>query len=54
MRLLDRSGASVFGLWLIALTMGAAHAIQPGHGKTLVAAAALGDRGGWWRGPRWR
>ncbi len=51
MRLLDRSSASVTALWLIALTMGAAHAIQPGHGKTLVAAAALGASGGWWRGP---
>ncbi len=49
--LLDRSGASVFGLWLIALTMGAAHALQPGHGKSLVAAASLGDRSGWYRGP---
>lgn len=29
-------------LALIALGLGAAHAIQPGHGKTLVTAAALG------------
>jgi ABC-type nickel/cobalt efflux system permease component RcnA len=29
-------------LGLIALGLGAAHAIQPGHGKTLVTAAALG------------
>ena len=27
---------------LLALTLGAAHAIQPGHGKTLVTAIALG------------
>ena len=49
-RLLDRSGASVLGLWLIALSLGAAHAIQPGHGKSLVAAASVGERGGWMRG----
>ena len=29
-------------LVLIALGLGAAHAIQPGHGKTLVTAVALG------------
>jgi nickel/cobalt exporter len=49
-RLLDRSSASGLGLWLIALTLGAAHAIQPGHGKTLVAAVSLGERGDWRRG----
>ncbi len=49
-RLLDRSRIPVFGLWLIALGLGAAHAIQPGHGKTLVAAASVGEGGGWSRG----
>ena len=49
-RLLDRSGASVIGLGMIALALGAAHAIQPGHGKALVAAAAVGEHGGWARG----
>lgn len=49
-RLLDRSGVSVLGLWLMAMSLGAAHAIQPGHGKTLVAAASVGERGGWFRG----
>ncbi len=49
-RLLDRSAVSGLGLWLIALSLGAAHAIQPGHGKSLVAAASIGDRGGWRRG----
>jgi nickel/cobalt exporter len=49
-RLLDRSAVSGLGLWLIALSLGAAHAIQPGHGKSLVAAASIGDRGGWHRG----
>ena len=49
-RLLDRSSASGLGLWVIALTLGAAHAIQPGHGKSLVAAASVGERGDWRRG----
>jgi nickel/cobalt transporter (NicO) family protein len=49
-RLLDRSSAPVLGLWLIALALGAAHAIQPGHGKSLVAAASIGERGDWRRG----
>jgi nickel/cobalt exporter len=49
--LLDRAaGISLGGLWLIALGLGAAHAIQPGHGKTLVAAAVVGQRGGWLKG----
>jgi nickel/cobalt exporter len=49
--LLDRAaGLSLGGLWLIALGLGAAHAIQPGHGKTLVAAAVVGERGGWLKG----
>ena len=46
-RLLDRSTLSLPGLWLIALSLGAAHAVQPGHGKSLVAAATVGGRGGW-------
>jgi ABC-type nickel/cobalt efflux system permease component RcnA len=50
-RLLDRpAGIALFGLWLTALGLGAAHAIQPGHGKTLVAAAMVGERGAWHRG----
>jgi ABC-type nickel/cobalt efflux system permease component RcnA len=49
-QLLDRSAVSGLGLWLMALSLGAAHAIQPGHGKSLVAAASIGDRGGWHRG----
>ncbi len=32
-------------LLLIALGLGAVHAFQPGHGKTLVAATMLGGRG---------
>jgi nickel/cobalt transporter (NicO) family protein len=42
-RLLDRGSRLPWTvLALIALGLGAAHAIQPGHGKTLVTAAALG------------
>jgi nickel/cobalt exporter len=42
-RLLDeRAHVSWTILALIALGLGAAHAIQPGHGKTLVTAVALG------------
>ena len=45
--LLDRSGWSflAFGL-LLAVVFGAWHALLPGHGKTLVAGAMLGSRGG--------
>ena len=49
-RLLDRSEISGLGLVLIAFSLGAAHAIQPGHGKSLVAAASIGERRGWTRG----
>ena len=49
-QLLDHSSVSRLGLWLIALTLGAAHAIQPGHGKSLVAAASVGGRGKGQRG----
>ena len=49
-QLLDRSSASRLGLWFIALTLGAAHAVQPGHGKSLVAAASVSGRGNWQRG----
>jgi nickel/cobalt exporter len=46
-RLLDRSAVPGLGLWLIALSLGAVHAVQPGHGKSLVAAASVGERGAW-------
>ncbi len=50
-RLLDgRSGLPRVALWLVAFGLGAAHAVQPGHGKTLVAATVLGERGSWLRG----
>jgi nickel/cobalt transporter (NicO) family protein len=49
-QLLDHSSVSRLGLWLIALTLGAAHAIQPGHGKSLVAAASVSGRAGSQRG----
>ena len=32
-------------LWLAAFVLGAAHALQPGHGKTIVAAYLIGSRG---------
>ncbi len=50
-RLLDgRTGLPRVALWFLAFGLGAAHAIQPGHGKTLVAATVLGERGNWPRG----
>lgn len=50
-RLLDRpAGLTLLGLWLTALGLGAAHAVQPGHGKSIVAAAMVGERGEWGRG----
>lgn len=49
--LLDRaSGVTLAGLLAIAFGLGAIHAIQPGHGKTLVAAAVVAERGSWLRG----
>jgi nickel/cobalt transporter (NicO) family protein len=49
-RLLDRgSGASWLGLLLMAAGLGAAHAIQPGHGKTLVSAIAMGPETRWFQ-----
>lgn len=45
--LMDRLGrTSWWWLGLMALGLGAVHAIQPGHGKTLVTAVAIGERGG--------
>lgn len=35
---------------MIAFGLGAAHAVQPGHGKTLVAATVVAERGSWLRG----
>jgi nickel/cobalt transporter (NicO) family protein len=50
-RLLDSQAGLPLGvLWLLALMLGAAHAIQPGHGKALVAAATIAEGGGWRRG----
>jgi nickel/cobalt exporter len=50
-RLLDRTAAlPLFGLLSMAFGLGAVHALQPGHGKTLVAATVLDERGTWLRG----
>jgi nickel/cobalt transporter (NicO) family protein len=52
-RLLDAFDAAVpdLALWPIAigvaLLVGAAHALRPGHGKTLVAAYLVAERGRW-------
>jgi len=45
-------GGGISAAWLaaVAFALGAAHAVQPGHGKTLVAASAVGRRGGALRG----
>jgi ABC-type nickel/cobalt efflux system permease component RcnA len=49
--LLDRTASlPLLGLLLMAFGLGAVHALQPGHGKTLVAATVLGERGTWLRG----
>jgi ABC-type nickel/cobalt efflux system permease component RcnA len=50
-RLLDQTSSfPLVALVALALGLGAVHALQPGHGKTLVAAAVLGERGTWTRG----
>jgi ABC-type nickel/cobalt efflux system permease component RcnA len=50
-RLLDDVSAIPLALLgLIAFGLGALHAVQPGHGKTLVAATVVGDDGSWRRG----
>lgn len=50
-RLLDREAGLPLGLLtLVAFVLGAAHAVQPGHGKTLVAATVVGERGSRSRG----
>jgi ABC-type nickel/cobalt efflux system permease component RcnA len=49
-RLLDRrAGPSWLGLILIAAGLGAVHAIQPGHGKTMVSAIALAPGSRWYQ-----
>ncbi len=45
--LLRTRGTSWVLLWFLAVGLGAAHSIQPGHGKAMVAAAALGSSAGW-------
>ena len=43
--LLERDGQRTIVLFLAAVFAGMLHAIQPGHGKTLIASGALADRG---------
>ncbi len=51
-RLLDRvTRGSWLGLFVVAAGLGAIHAIQPGHGKTLVTAVALGSQSRWYYPP---
>lgn len=38
-------GLGLLGIYGAALTLGAAHALEPGHGKTVVAAYLVGSRG---------
>ena len=54
-RLLDRTSAwPLVGLFGLAACLGAIHAIQPGHGKTLVAASVLDERGRGSAASSWR
>ncbi len=46
--LLLESHEGTLVLWLLAAGFGAAHALTPGHGKTLVAAYLVGERGTIW------
>ncbi len=49
--LLDRAGGRAWpALLFAAFVLGAAHAIQPGHGKTMVAASSLGEGSSPFRG----
>lgn len=41
----DLTPAAAFGALLLAILLGAAHAVSPGHGKTLIAAYLIGSRG---------
>jgi ABC-type nickel/cobalt efflux system permease component RcnA len=40
----DLSGVAILGAILVALGLGALHAVSPGHGKTLIAAYVMGTR----------
>jgi ABC-type nickel/cobalt efflux system permease component RcnA len=47
-RKLARSDLGLLVLLILAFFFGSAHALQPGHGKTLVAAYLVGERGTIW------
>src|SRR5512143_3561288 len=38
-------GSSLIGFYLAAFVLGAFHALEPGHGKTVVAAYLVGSKG---------
>lgn len=39
------SGSGMIGIYMAAFMLGAAHSLEPGHGKTVVAAYLVGSRG---------
>ncbi|WP_165222634.1 ABC transporter permease [Aquisphaera insulae] len=43
----DAASSSLSGLLAMAVALGAIHAIQPGHGKTMVTAVAIGPGASW-------
>lgn len=42
---MDLTGSSMVGIYIAAFLLGAAHSLEPGHGKTVVAAYLVGSRG---------
>jgi nickel/cobalt exporter len=50
--LADHGSTSAFAILalIIAVGLGAVHALAPGHGKTVVAAVIVGERGSWRQG----
>ncbi|WP_084201325.1 HoxN/HupN/NixA family nickel/cobalt transporter [Geobacter pickeringii] len=42
---MDLTGSGMIGIYVAAFLLGAAHSLEPGHGKTVVAAYLVGSRG---------
>lgn len=42
---MDLNSLSIFGVYFAAFVLGMMHALEPGHGKTVVAAYLVGSRG---------